>query len=163
MELTYAELSSAGTVRPHNEDYVGFWQPETLDEKRNRGAIAVLADGVGGQGHGEVASRLAVEETLKTFREAQGDTTPQQLLMQIFNVANLAVYDKGMGNHGSQRMATTLAAAILRNDHVTVGNVGDSRVYLVRRSEIKQISTDHSYVAMQRKFGLDHRGRCEAQ
>jgi serine/threonine-protein kinase len=154
MELTYAELSSAGTVRPHNEDYVGFWQPETLEEKRNRGAIAVLADGVGGQFRGEVASRLAVEEALKVFREAQGETTPQQLLMQIFNAANLVVYDKGMEDHGSSRMATTLAIAILRNDHVTVGNVGDSRVYLARRGEIKQISTDHSYVAMQRKFGL---------
>jgi serine/threonine protein phosphatase PrpC len=154
MELTYAELSSAGTVRPHNEDYVGFWQPETLEEKRTRGAIAALADGVGGQGRGEVASRLAVEETLKAFRGAQGDTAPQQLLTQIFNAANLAVYDKGMENHGESRMATTLAVAIFRNDHVTVGNVGDSRVYLARRAEIKQISTDHSYVAMQRKFGL---------
>jgi len=154
MELIYAELSSAGTVRPHNEDYVGFWQPETLEEKRNRGAIAVLADGVGGQGRGEVASRLAVEEALKVFRETQGDVSPQQLLTQIFNAANLAVYDKGMEDHGSSRMATTLAIAVLRNDHVTVGNVGDTRVYLVRRGEIKQISTDHSYVAMQRKFGL---------
>ena len=78
MELTYGELSSAGTVRPHNEDYIGFWQPETLEEKRNRGAIAVLADGVGGQGHGEVASRLAVEEALKTFREAKGEAAPAQ-------------------------------------------------------------------------------------
>jgi serine/threonine protein phosphatase PrpC len=154
MELTYAELSSPGTVRPHNEDYVGFWQPETLEEKRNRGAIAVLADGVGGMGRGEVASRLSVEEALKGFRGAPGDTAPQQLLTQIFNAANLAVYDKGMENHGASRMATTLAVAIFRNDHVTVGNVGDSRVYLARRAEIKQISTDHSYVAMQRKFGL---------
>ncbi len=154
MELTYAELSSAGIVRPHNEDYVGFWQPETLEEKRNRGAIVVLADGVGGLGRGEVASHLAVEETLKLFRESQGDLAPQQLLTQIFNAANLAVYDKGMENHGAKPMATTLAVAVLRNDHVTVGNVGDSRVYLARRAEIKQISTDHSYVAMQRKFGL---------
>src|SRR5882757_3094338 len=104
MELTYAELSSAGTVRPHNEDYVGFWQPETLEEKRNRGAIAVLADGVGGQGHGEVASRVAVEEALKTFREAKGDTSPQQLLTLAFNAANLAVYNKSMEDHGVSRM-----------------------------------------------------------
>jgi len=154
MEIIYGELSSAGTVRTQNEDYVGFWQPESLEEKRNRGAIAALADGVGGQGHGEVASRLAVEEALRVFREAAGDTTPPQLLTQIFNTANLAVYDKGMENHGAKRMATTLAVVILRNDHVIVGNVGDSRVYLVRRGEIRQISTDHSYVAMQRKFGL---------
>jgi serine/threonine protein phosphatase PrpC len=48
MELSYAELSSTGPVRDNNEDFVGFWQPDTLDEKRVRGAVAILADGVGG-------------------------------------------------------------------------------------------------------------------
>jgi len=67
MDLTYAELSSPGPARENNEDFVGFWQPETVEEKRQRGAIAILCDGVGGQGHGEVASRLAVETGLKTF------------------------------------------------------------------------------------------------
>jgi len=154
MELIYGELSSAGTVRPRNEDYVGFWEPESLEEKRTRGAIAVLADGVGGQGRGDVASRLAVEVSLKVFREAKEDLSPQQLLTQVFNAANLAVFDKSMEDKNAKRMATTLAVAIFRNDHVTVGNVGDTRVYLARKGEIKQVSTDHSYVAMQRKFGL---------
>jgi len=154
MEVTYAELSSAGPVRPNNEDYVGFWQPDTLEEKRSRGTIALLADGVGGQGRGEVASRLAVETAIKTFREAKENSPPQQLMAQVFTAANVAVYDKDLEKTSRTRMATTLAAVILRNDQASVGNVGDSRVYLVRRGEIKQISTDHSYVAMQRKFGL---------
>jgi len=155
MELTYAELSSPGPVRDHNEDYVGFWQPQSLDEKRSRGAVAVLADGVGGLDRGEVASRMAVETALATFREApEEERTPQQLISQMFSAANLAVYDKGMENHGTSRMATTLCIVVLRNDEVVVGNVGDSRVYLVRKGEIKQLSTDHSYVGMQQKFGL---------
>jgi len=155
MELTYAELSSPGPVRDHNEDYVGFWQPQSLDEKRGRGTVVVLADGVGGLDRGEVASRMAVETALATFREAlEEDKTPQQLLAQMFNAANLAVYDKGMEDHGKSRMATTLCIAVLRNDEIVVGNVGDSRVYLVRKGEIKQLSTDHSYVGMQQKFGL---------
>ena len=70
MELIYAELSSPGPARENNEDYVGFWQPQSLEEKRSRGAVAVLADGVGGLNHGEVASRMAVETALRTFREA---------------------------------------------------------------------------------------------
>src|SRR5208337_2365042 len=154
MELTYAELSSPGPARENNEDFVGFWQPETLEEKRSRGAVAVLADGVGGMHRGEVASRLSVETALKTFREAPEGKTPHQLLTQMFNAANLAVYDKGMENHGKSRMATTLCIAVLRNDEIIVGNVGDSRVYLVRKAEIKQLSTDHTYVGMQQKFGL---------
>jgi len=154
MELTYAELSSPGPARENNEDFVGFWQAETLEEKRGRGAVAVLADGVGGLHRGEVASRLAVETALKTFREAPGEQTAQQLLTQMFNAANLAVYDKSMEDHGKSRMATTLAVVVLRNNEVVVGNVGDSRVYLVRKAEIKQLSTDHTYVGMQQKFGL---------
>jgi serine/threonine protein phosphatase PrpC len=154
MELTYAELSSPGPARENNEDFVGFWQPETLEEKRSRGATAVLADGVGGLHLGEVASRLAVETALKTFRQVEGDKSPQQLLTQMFNEANVAVYDKGMENHGKSRMATTLAAVVFRNDEIVVGNVGDSRVYLVRKTEIRQLSTDHTYTGMQQKFGL---------
>ncbi len=154
MELTYAELSSPGPARENNEDFVGSWQPQTLEEKRSRGAVAILADGVGGMERGEVASRLAVETALKTFQEAPGEQTPQQLITQMFNAANLAVYDKGMENHGKARMATTLAVAVLRNNEITVGNVGDSRVYLVRKATIKQLSTDHTYTGMQQKFGL---------
>ncbi len=154
MELTYAELSSPGPARENNEDFVGFWQPDTLEEKRSRGSAVALADGVGGLHRGEVASRLAVETALKTFREAVGELTPQQLLTQMFNAANLAVYDKGMEDHGRSRMATTLAVAVFRNNEIIVGNVGDSRVYLVRRGEIRQLSTDHTYTGMQQKFGL---------
>ncbi len=154
MELTYAELSSPGPARENNEDFVGFWQPDSVEEKRGLGAVAVLADGVGGLNYGEVASRLAVETALKTFRKATGDQSPQQLITQMFNAANRAVYDKGMEDHGKSRMATTLAAVVLRNNEITVGNVGDSRVYLVRKATIKQLSTDHTYTGMQQKFGL---------
>jgi serine/threonine-protein kinase len=154
MELTYAELSSPGPVRENNEDFVGFWQPQTLEEKRSLGAVAVLADGVGGLHHGEVASRLAVETAIEVFRQAPDGKTPQQLLTQMFNAANLAVYDKSMENHGKHRMATTLCIAVFRNNEIVVGNVGDSRVYLVHKGEIRQLSTDHSYVGMQQKFGL---------
>lgn len=154
MELTYAEISSPGPVRENNEDFVGFWQPQTLEEKRGRGAIAALADGVGGLDHGEVASRLAVETSLSFFRGDIDDKSPQQTITQIFNAANLAVYDRTMENHGRSPMATTLCVVILKDDEIVVGNVGDSRVYLIRKGEIKQLSTDHSYVGMQQKFGL---------
>ncbi len=154
MELTYAELSSPGPARENNEDFVGFWQPQTADEKRSLGAVAVLADGVGGLSYGEVASRLAVETALKTFREAARDRSPQQLIEQMFSAANRAVYDKGMEDHGKSRMATTVAVVVLRNNEITAGNVGDSRVYLVRKATIKQLSTDHTYTGMQQKFGL---------
>ena len=154
MELTYAELSSPGPVREHNEDFVGFWQPKTLEEKRDLGVVAALADGFGDLNFGAVASQLAVEVSLATFRDAKVEQSLQQRLTQMFNSANLAVYDRGMENDGKNRMATTLCLVVLRDTEIVVGNAGDSRVYLVRNGEISQLSTDHSYVGMQQKFGL---------
>jgi len=154
MEVVHADATSPGTIRTVNEDAHGFWQPETVEEKRAYGAIAVLADGVGGQGHGEIASRLAVDEVLKTFREARDGADPTRIITQAVNAANLAVYDRNVESHGQTKMATTIAIAVLRNNQVTVGNVGDSRVYLVQKGLIRQLSTDHSYVGMQKKFGL---------
>src|SRR5579862_78488 len=96
MELAYAGQSSAGPVRTNNEDCLDFWQPETAEEWRTRGAVAILADGVGGHGDGEVASRLACDRARQVFVEAKAGQTANQLLWQMFNDANVAVYDAGM-------------------------------------------------------------------
>ena len=154
MELSYAYLSSTGPVRPKNEDYLGFFQPSDLEEKRTRGTIALIADGVGGQGHGDVASRLAVETALKTFQDGKGDLPPKQALWKIFTAANLAVYDQSMADRDKGRMATTLTVSLLRNNEVTIGHVGDCRVYLIQGAGTKQVTTDHSYAAMQLRLGL---------
>lgn len=154
MELTRGELSSVGPVRSNNEDFALFWEPTDLDQKRARGAVAILADGVGGQGQGEVASRLAAETALRTFQELEEATAPKQALWQMFNAANVAVYDQGMDHRDEGRMATTLTISLLRNDEVTIGHVGDCRVYLVQDGRIRQATADHSYAAMQVKLGL---------
>src|ERR1700719_861160 len=64
VKITYAELSSIGPVRPHNEDFLEFWESEAEHTRKTLGAISLLADGVGGHGDGEIASRLAVETAL---------------------------------------------------------------------------------------------------
>jgi serine/threonine-protein kinase len=154
MELVYAELSSKGPVRGKNEDSVGFWEPQDAEEQRSRGAVVILADGVGGQGQGELASRLAVETALQKFREAKPGTSPRQALWQMFTAANLAVYDQGMQHRAEGRMATTLTIAVLRNDEVTIGHVGDCRAYLVQEGRMTRLTADHSYAALQVKLGL---------
>src|SRR5579859_3478962 len=76
MELIYAGLSSAGPVRANNEDNLEFWEPPIAEEWRTRGAAVILADGVGGHGNGEVASRLACEQARAVFAEAKPGLTP---------------------------------------------------------------------------------------
>ncbi|MDB5289738.1 MAG: Protein serine/threonine phosphatase, partial [Phycisphaerales bacterium] len=154
MEITYGAFSSAGPVRSNNEDSIEFWQPAAPEEWRTRGAVAILADGVGGHGFGEVASKLACQECRQTFAEGKPSSTPNQILWQMFNTANLAVYDAGMKQSSEGRMMTTLTVSLFRNNEVTIGHVGDCRVYAVQQGYIRRVTSDHSYAGVQVKLGL---------
>jgi serine/threonine-protein kinase len=153
MDLSYAQLSVTGPVREKNEDSIGFWQPDTPELIRSVGIAAVIADGVGGTGRGEVASQLAVKTTVDAFKDTVAETEPADLLRKIFNEANKLVYDASH-HHEEGRMATTLTVSIFRHDEVAIGHVGDSRVYLIRNGVLRRLTSDHSYVALQVKLGL---------
>jgi serine/threonine-protein kinase len=153
MDLTYAQASITGPVRKKNEDCVGFWQPEKPELVRAVGIAAVIADGVGGTGRGEVASRLAVQTTVNACKGTAEETEPADLLRKIFNQANKLVYDASQRQEEG-RMATTLTVSIFRNDELSIGHVGDSRVYLIRDGTLRRLTSDHNYVALQVKLGL---------
>src|SRR4051794_11528743 len=153
MKLTFAELSSTGPVRHHNEDSIGFWQPEGEEDRLVVGSIAAVADGVGGLSSGEIASRMAIDIAINTFKSSAKGAKPNQVLEQIFKEANLDIYNFGVESE-QRRMGTTLTVCIFRNKEVYVGHVGDSRAYYVRNSQTKKLTTDHTYVEMQRKLGL---------
>jgi serine/threonine protein phosphatase PrpC len=153
MKLTYAQQSSSGP-RKNNEDWVGFWEPQDPEEYQTRGAVAALADGVGGHGDGEQASQLAVEVALRRFLEVKAETPAKQVLWKMFTAANVAVYDRGMLMRGQGRMATTLTVSIFRNNEVSIGSVGDCRVYVIQNGRIEQVTADHNYAASQVKLGL---------
>ncbi|HEV2211527.1 MAG TPA: protein kinase [Verrucomicrobiae bacterium] len=151
MKVKCHQLSSAGSVREHNEDFLQFWQPEDFSQLQAKGSLALLADGVGGEGNGDVASRLAVETALAKFQEAALDTPPNDLARGMFDAAAIRVFQASQSNG---RMATTLLASIFSRDQVTLAHVGDSRAYLIRAGKIKRLTTDHSYTALQVKLGL---------
>ena len=153
MKLTFAELSSTGPVRHHNEDCIGFWQPDREDDRLVHGSIAAVADGVGGLSSGEIASQMAIDIAINTFKSAPPARKPNQILDEIFKEANLNIYNFVLGAEQS-RMATTLSACIFRNKEVSIAHVGDCRVYLVRNGQIKKLTSDHTYVEMQLKLGL---------
>jgi serine/threonine protein phosphatase PrpC/predicted Ser/Thr protein kinase len=154
MRLSCEFKTSAGPVREVNEDSVAFWQPDDEAERLQRGAIAVLADGVGGMNKGEVASRMAVETAIAVFQRTNPLNTPKQILRQIFETANLEIYEAGMADPQKGRMATTLTACIFRDKELSIAHVGDTRVYLVRQEQLRKLTDDHSYTAMQVKLRL---------
>src|SRR5262245_20520405 len=96
---------------------------------------------------------MAIDITLNTFKTALRGGKPNQILEEIFKEANLDIYNFGVESE-LRRMGTTLTACIFRNKEVSIGHVGDTRVYLVRNGQIKRLTSDHTYVEMQVKLGL---------
>src|SRR3981081_1188911 len=106
MLLNCESLSSPGPVRTTNEDNLLFWQPEDDEDRLRRGAIAIMADGVGGHAHGELASRIAIDSALELFKRMNPANPPRQVLRQIIEKANLAVYEAGMEKRDGGATAT---------------------------------------------------------
>jgi len=154
MRLRYARLTTTGPVRPINEDFLDFWESPDPLMREKQGSVAVLADGVGGYEHGEVASKLAVESAIKEFQGATGDLKPYTLLRRMFTAACSQVHDAVVSGHKGQKMATTLVASIFRDGAVCVANVGDTRAYFIRQKTIKRLTTDHIATSVPVKLGL---------
>lgn len=151
MKVKCFQLSSVGAVRDHNEDFIAFWEPEDFQTLQAVGSLAVLADGVGGEGNGDLASRMAAESALAIFREAKPETPPTDIVRQIYDDASAKIFQAAQQKG---RMSTTLLTTIFRHDKATIAHVGDSRAYLIRAGKIKRLTTDHSYTALQVKLGL---------
>jgi serine/threonine protein phosphatase PrpC len=159
LDLEFAQLSDPGRVREHNEDYVGFVIPASPDEIRSRGWLFALADGVGGQDKGEVASRTAVECILAGFRGASAGEAHSALLPRLVQAANARVLETGMAAApGGVNMATTLVSCALRYDRAVVAHVGDSRCYLVRRGRASVLTRDHTLASEQVRLGVRSAG-----
>jgi serine/threonine-protein kinase len=151
MKVKCHQISSAGMVRDHNEDFLLFWEPEEFELRQKAGSLAILADGVGGEGNGDVASRLAVETAVDVFKDTKAESTVSDVVRGMFDEAAAKVFQAAKEKG---RMATTLLVSIFRHDKVTIAHVGDSRAYLVRAGKIRRLTTDHSYTSLQVKLGL---------
>jgi len=155
LDVEFAELSDRGNFREHNEDCLGHVLPSTAALVRSQGWLFALADGMGGQERGEVASRLAIDTVLSGFRTIPKGVMHVSLLPRLVQEANAAVYDQG---HSAKSkvgaMGTTLVLCALRFDSAVLSHVGDSRCYLFREGKGNQLTHDHSMVAEQMRLGL---------
>jgi protein phosphatase len=155
LDLEFAELTDVGLVRDHNEDYSGYVLPSSETDGRVHGWLFALADGVGGEERGEVASQTAIETVVQGFRGAPKGEAHTVLMPRLVQTANTRIYELGRSSSpGGSRMATTIVACALRYDRVVVAHVGDSRCYLIRHGIASQITRDHTVVAEQVRMGL---------
>jgi len=156
MRVAHSQRTTAGPVREINEDSIGCWPPDRDESVGTIGLTWILADGVGGESHGEVASQLAVAAVIRTLEKAESGAKVSGLQAAMFDAANRSVYDAAMADTERGRMATTLVVSLFRENALHVAHVGDSRVYLVRHGRIRQLTTDHCYVGPAVKYGFVH-------
>jgi serine/threonine protein phosphatase PrpC len=155
LDLEFVLQSDDGRMRGHNEDFLGYSAPETIDQVRRRGWLFAVADGVGGQELGEVASQTAVETLIAGFGAAPLGEAHSALLPRLVQAANIKVYETGRATGpGGTSMATTLVACALRYDRAVVAHVGDSRCYLIRRGHAMALTRDHTVVNDQVRLGV---------
>jgi len=155
LELEFAQLSDAGKVRGHNEDFIGYARPSTPEQVRTHGWLFALADGCGGHDRGEVASHLAVDTLVNGFYASPVGEAARVSLQRLVQSANTRICDfAATASPGGSSMATTLVACHLRYDRATVAHVGDSRCYLIRGSHATVLTHDHTLVHEQVRLGL---------
>ena len=144
MHLSVAARTDVGMIRAGNED--AFF----ADATPQRG-IFIVADGMGGHAAGEVASEMAVQivtRELATVAALESGEAAQKVSTAI-QQANRAIYERTLEELDKQGMGTTTSALLLGGSHYLIGQVGDSRVYLLRNGVLHQVTKDHSYVQEQ--------------
>jgi PPM family protein phosphatase len=155
LHVEFASLSDPGKQRDHNEDYLGFVEPGSPARARTHGWLFALADGVGGSEKGEIASQAAVEYLTSGFRQAPASEGLSALLIRLAQEANVKIHETGRAHSpGGTSMATTLVACAFRYDRVVVAHAGDSRCYLIRQRQTRQLTRDHTVAQEQVRIGL---------
>jgi PPM family protein phosphatase len=120
--------------------------------------LFAIADGMGGAQAGEVASRLAAAALQEGGVENGGGA---QRIIDLIQEANRRIYDRSNTDPNTSGMGTTMTVALVEDERVTFGHVGDSRAYLVRDGKIEQLTEDHSLVNELMKSGKLSREEAE--
>ena len=117
-----------------------------------RAPLFAVADGMGGAQAGEVASRIAAR-AFERKRTVSREEPAEGQLEKIAQQANREIHKLAQEDSSRAGMGTTLTAALLRDDEVALGHVGDSRAYLLRDGQLKRLTKDHSLVEELRRQG----------
>jgi protein phosphatase len=171
IHVTLFGMSDMGRVRKNNEDNfvvcnlttaeVGV-SPATRDHNVGPlGSLFMIADGMGGEASGEVASQLAavtvpkrLYDNLKTLGTvSEGNFVA--LLREAIEYANQIIFQKALANPAYHGMGTTTTASALFGRHLFVGQVGDSRCYLIRNKQITQLTRDQTFLNYLKDIGAE--------
>lgn len=142
MRFSCAARTDVGIVRSGNEDSY------LMSSERG---LFVIADGMGGHAAGEVASEMAARIVAEEFRPVRGMTDQEMMAQMVaaIRAANGAVFRRTLSEPDKRGMGTTATIMSLLPRRYLIGQVGDSRAYLLRAGVLTQLTKDHSYVQEQ--------------
>src|SRR5437763_2773994 len=145
--------TDVGSVRSENQEFGTYTTGREESSSHPGGRLLVVADGMGGHRGGATASRLA-GETVKAQYLGSETYDISQALREALTRANARIFTEAQANPDLRGMGTTTSALVVKNNQAWFAHVGDSRIYLVRDKEIRQITEDHSLVASMVREGL---------
>ncbi len=147
MKLEYWHQTDVGLKRENNQDSF-FSDPEI--------GLFVVADGMGGHRGGEVASAMAIDVSQRVIRNElkTPNFDPHKGIAKAYQYAAMEIYERGIKEPNLRGMATTMVLCLKYNDKFFIGNVGDSRAYLVAAPGFWQLTEDHSLFNEQLKAGI---------
>lgn len=143
-------VSDVGKTREKNQDAFYLSKDQSLP-------LFIVADGMGGHKAGEVASTMALNIIEKNFLENRTYLSREETIISLIKAsieeANTKIYLKSLENEKYDGMGTTVTLAYIFENKILLGHVGDSRAYLIKDTNITQITEDHSYVNELIKMG----------
>jgi PPM family protein phosphatase len=145
MGIICAGATDIGRKRKTNQDSI------CLDYTHNFFAVA---DGMGGHNGGDIASQLSVKVMPEFVEKNNKEMEPDQLMKEVIQEVNKIILKKAEENPELHGMGTTVSAIQFNGPQLVIGNVGDSRVYMVNNQHIFQLTRDHSFVQEKLNMGI---------
>ena len=151
--LIIKAASHPGKSGKKNEDRYGVTSFFSGPRKKTPSVLAVLCDGIGGHRAGEVAAEMGVSIITESVVNSDG-RDPLNILEEAIKRASDAIYQASLSQGGRVGMGATCAVAWVIRDRLYTANLGDSRIYLLRKGHIVQLTTDHTWIQEALDAGL---------
>lgn len=143
--LIQASGTHPGMTGKINEDRFGITTCQVSSSNTTPVTFAVVCDGIGGHRSGEIAADLAVNISLETVTNSFGDR-PLKTMLLAAQLSNEAIYQQSQADENKRGMGATIAMVWVEGSRLYTTSIGDTRIYLIRKHLIKQLTTDHTWV-----------------
>lgn len=151
--MRLSSFSHTGMVRHNNEDACLIIPPWSSYAIARKVCLFAVADGMGGQNAGEVASGISMKETAAFFQQGTGDSPTPQEVEEMIGHVNAKVWIHAQNKAETSGMGNTLTLMLVAGNQAVVGHIGDSRLYRLRDGSLEQLTCDHTLVAEQVRMG----------